>query len=192
MTGTTTLHRGKRDKSPSQSSGTDNQASGATPAVVASVKSPPAGSGPREGFSFTNLFLCVIALTIVVQLGVIIGQNPYRSSSSSLSSDSMPSIIINTSSGPDESTVVVGTTNGSTGASTTAVHDGLDGIPSSFLSGENVCAGKKPDLPNVECVIAAVENVGPQSGANVTVGYRGEMSVSSTIICLYQRGMLDV
>lgn len=43
--------------------------------------------------------------------------------------------------------------------------------------GENPCAGKKPKLPNVECIIDAVANVGPQAGANVTKGYRGELVV---------------
>eukprot|EP00543_Licmophora_paradoxa_P009365 CAMPEP_0202474304 /NCGR_PEP_ID=MMETSP1360-20130828/92310_1 /ASSEMBLY_ACC=CAM_ASM_000848 /TAXON_ID=515479 /ORGANISM="Licmophora paradoxa, Strain CCMP2313" /LENGTH=389 /DNA_ID=CAMNT_0049101419 /DNA_START=20 /DNA_END=1189 /DNA_ORIENTATION=+ len=40
-------------------------------------------------------------------------------------------------------------------------------------TGSNPCAGKKPDVPNVECVMDAIVNVGPQSGSNVTMGYTG-------------------
>lgn len=41
----------------------------------------------------------------------------------------------------------------------------------------NICEGKKPDLPNTECIVDAMTNVGPQAGANVTKGYNGEMQV---------------
>lgn len=37
----------------------------------------------------------------------------------------------------------------------------------------NPCAGKKPDLPNLACVIDAVEMTKEQSGVNVTKGYQG-------------------
>ena len=43
--------------------------------------------------------------------------------------------------------------------------------------GPNPCEGKKPDAPNVDCVIDAINNVLPQAGANVTKGYKGSMSV---------------
>jgi len=44
-------------------------------------------------------------------------------------------------------------------------------------AGDNVCEGKKPDLPNVDCIIDAMVNVGPQAGANVTNGYKGGLEV---------------
>jgi hypothetical protein len=48
----------------------------------------------------------------------------------------------------------------------------------SVARGENICADANPQLPNVECITDALVNVGPQSGANVTKGYQGEMQVS--------------
>ena len=45
-------------------------------------------------------------------------------------------------------------------------------------AGDNYCEGKQPDnLPNVECIVDAIVNVGPQAGANVTKGYQGELEV---------------
>lgn len=38
--------------------------------------------------------------------------------------------------------------------------------------GDNPCAGKKPDLANVQCIIDEVEMTKEQSGANVTAGYK--------------------
>jgi len=40
-------------------------------------------------------------------------------------------------------------------------------------STSNPCAGQRPNLPNVQCVVDAVEQTGEQSGANVTKGYNG-------------------
>jgi len=58
----------------------------------------------------------------------------------------------------------------------------------------NPCAGKKPELPNVKCIVDAVANVGPQAGANVTKGYRGEMEVMQPPITTpyYQNKMCPV
>jgi hypothetical protein len=44
-------------------------------------------------------------------------------------------------------------------------------------AGENPCDGKKPDLPNYDCVIGAITDVKPQAGGNVTKGYKGGMEV---------------
>lgn len=71
------------------------------------------------------------------------------------------------------------------GSSSSAAVDGSvsdsgsvpDDLPPAISSGENVCEGKKPDLPNIECVVDAITNVGPQAGANVTKGYQGSMEV---------------
>jgi hypothetical protein len=52
-----------------------------------------------------------------------------------------------------------------------------DDLPPIISRGENVCEGKKPDLPNVDCIVDAITNVGPQAGANVTAGYKGNMLV---------------
>jgi hypothetical protein len=36
-------------------------------------------------------------------------------------------------------------------------------LPPTVNRGENVCEGKKPDLPNVDCIVDALTNVGPQA-----------------------------
>lgn len=43
-------------------------------------------------------------------------------------------------------------------------------------AGDNPCAGKKLDLPNIECINDAIDGK-PQAGANVTKGYKGDMEV---------------
>jgi hypothetical protein len=62
------------------------------------------------------------------------------------------------------------------------------------MLGENVCEGKKPDLPNVECIVDALTNVGPQAGANVTKGYNGSMNVTHVPISTpyWMNGMCPV
>jgi len=45
--------------------------------------------------------------------------------------------------------------------------------------GDNYCAGKKPNLPDVKCISSAIEGKSPQSGANVTKGYKGGMVVDN-------------
>jgi len=61
-------------------------------------------------------------------------------------------------------------------------------------AGPNPCAGKKVNFPNVECVIDGMENVGPQSGANVTKGYVGGMEVDYDPITTpyWQNGLCPV
>jgi len=65
------------------------------------------------------------------------------------------------------------------------------------FEGQNPCEGKKltgPDWDNVECVVNAITSVGPQSGANVTKGYKGEMSVDHGPLTTpyWQNGMCPV
>jgi hypothetical protein len=61
-------------------------------------------------------------------------------------------------------------------------------------AGDNYCAGKKPDLPNVQCVIDAVEQTGEQAGANVTKGYNGLKNTSAIPITkpYYEAGLCPV
>ncbi|CAB9526210.1 expressed unknown protein [Seminavis robusta] len=61
-------------------------------------------------------------------------------------------------------------------------------------AGENPCAGKKPDLPNIQCVIDAVEQTGEQAGANVTKGYNGLKETEATPITqnYYEVGICPV
>jgi len=66
----------------------------------------------------------------------------------------------------------------STDTSTNDVMAVIRGPP----TGENVCDGQKPDLPNVQCVIDQVFQTGEQSGANVTKGYNGMRNSSAVPI----------
>lgn len=57
---------------------------------------------------------------------------------------------------------------------------GNDLVPDTVNSpaqGENTCAGKNPNIPNRDCVFNAMINVGPQAGANITKGYKGDLEV---------------
>lgn len=52
--------------------------------------------------------------------------------------------------------------------------------PPDVVSGENPCAGMRPDWPNIQCIQDNEEDpfsTGPQSGANVTKGYNGAREV---------------
>lgn len=59
--------------------------------------------------------------------------------------------------------------------------------------GENVCAGKKIDLENIECINDAIDGK-PQAGANVTKGYVGGMEVDfePTDVPYYTKGLCPV
>jgi len=69
-----------------------------------------------------------------------------------------------------------------------------DELPPSATRGENICAGKKLDFPNIQCVIDGMTQVGPQAGANVTRGYQGDMVVEVEPITTpyYQNSMCPV
>jgi len=73
------------------------------------------------------------------------------------------------------------------------------------LEAPNVCAGKKIDLPNIACMIEALDDgadvtemvnpeVGPQAGGNVTAGYNGSLEVDIVPITqpYYQVGLCPV
>lgn len=53
-------------------------------------------------------------------------------------------------------------------------------IETVFSMGENTCDGKNPKLENVDCI--HLEGPGPQSGANVTKGYKGLFETDSVPI----------
>jgi len=61
-------------------------------------------------------------------------------------------------------------------------------------AGENPCGGKKLELDNVQCVVDDIEMVGPQSGANVTLGYQGELNTDSVPLTVpyYEAGLCPV
>eukprot|EP00526_Cylindrotheca_closterium_P000314 CAMPEP_0113627574 /NCGR_PEP_ID=MMETSP0017_2-20120614/14283_1 /TAXON_ID=2856 /ORGANISM="Cylindrotheca closterium" /LENGTH=242 /DNA_ID=CAMNT_0000537839 /DNA_START=56 /DNA_END=780 /DNA_ORIENTATION=+ /assembly_acc=CAM_ASM_000147 len=80
-------------------------------------------------------------------------------------SGSQPNIVINTGSG--------GASTGS--AAAVAAMENLFARPP--RDGPNECEGKKVQIDNVNCLIDALENVLPQAGGNVTMGFKGEMVV---------------
>ena len=60
--------------------------------------------------------------------------------------------------------------------------------------GTNVCEGKNPALPDVDCIVNSMVNVGPQAGANVTEGYQGLMNVDyePLLVPFYENGLCPV
>jgi hypothetical protein len=90
------------------------------------------------------------------RLAAIAASAPAASSSSG-----QPNIVINTGS-----------------ASSSAAADAMDMLfARQPRDGENECKGKKVQLDNIDCLTEALENVLPQAGGNVTMGFRGEMVV---------------
>jgi hypothetical protein len=76
---------------------------------------------------------------------------------------------------------------------------------STSFEAPNVCDGKKIDLPNIACMIEALDDgadvteqvspdVGPQAGGNVTAGYNGDLEVDVVPITqpYYQVGLCPV
>jgi len=64
-------------------------------------------------------------------------------------------------------------------------------------AGDNICAGAKPELANRACydqLNQVMTDVGPQSGANVTKGYKGNMAVTHQPITTpyFKNGMCPV
>lgn len=49
-------------------------------------------------------------------------------------------------------------------------------------AGTNPCEGKKPDAPNVQCVIDDINQTGEQAAANVTEGYQGQLNTDAVPI----------
>ena len=124
-----------------------------------------------------------IALVMAIELAVIIGLQGKDGSS-------VPTVIVNNGAGG----IITGEMDAAKDGDHAEVPEIPDDVLPSLLLGENVCAGKKPGLENVECIIDALTNVGPQSGANVTKGYVGGMEVDHVPITTpyWQNGMCPV
>jgi len=60
--------------------------------------------------------------------------------------------------------------------------DSSSSTDESAVQGENPCAGKRPDLPNVACVVDEINMTGEQSGVNVTKGYQGSRNTTAVPI----------
>jgi len=61
-------------------------------------------------------------------------------------------------------------------------------------AGTNVCDKKKPDFPNVQCVIDEINQTGEQAATNVTQGYQGKFDTSAVPITepYYKVGLCPV
>jgi len=80
----------------------------------------------------------------------------------------------------------------------------MTGKAGAMYDGPNVCQGKKIDLPNIACMIEALDDgadvtegviqAGPQAGGNVTKGYNGglEVDVVPITVPYYQAGICPV
>jgi len=126
--------------------------------------------------SFLSFVLGGVAL-IVAELASLIALEANRS-------DNPPATIIINS-------------GATTGSAAVADNTKVDNVPNdvvAFTTGSNVCEGKKPDLPNVKCIVDAMTNVGPQAGANVTNGYVGGIEVDHVPITTpyWMNGMCPV
>jgi len=87
------------------------------------------------------------------------------------------------------STIALALINNNSEANTTAVM-----VSTGPPEGTNPCEGKKPDAPDVACVVDEVLMTGEQSGANVTEGYKGDRNTTAVPITVpyYQVGMCPV
>lgn len=118
-------------------------------------------------------FVAVVAVCAILMVGelasLVSSANSVTSGSASLAGESA------------KTEIFINGAGGSGVVTTSSMEEGEtnvpDELPPSITRGENVCAGKKPDLPNTECIVDAMTNVGPQAGANVTKGYNGGMEV---------------
>jgi len=143
------------------------------------------GSGCGSA-SFKSDFTLALMMVISICAILMVGELASLVSFAGKTKESSPAtIIVNPAS----------ESSGSTGfPSTPSTGDVYEDVTTILSMGENVCAGKKPDLPNVACLINATENVGPQAGANVTKGYNGTMVVDSVPITTpyWMNGMCPV
>lgn len=103
-----------------------------------------------------SIIAAVCGIVIVAELGFLIRAN----GGSSAAPAALPDIYINAAESTPAAPATVGTFQ-----------------TTKPPQGENPCAGKKPGLKNIQCVVDAITNVGPQAGANVTKGYKGDMEV---------------
>ena len=101
-------------------------------------------------------------------------------------------------------TVLLANKSGETSVETTeAGVDLMSGKAGAAFDATNACHKKKIDLPNIACMVEALEDAsdvskvvqaGPQAGANVTKGYNGDLEVDVVPITTpyYQKGLCPV
>jgi len=141
------------------------------PKDIESAQAPSTGGCGSPGF--TNTAMLTLLATIAVCAVIMVGELATMVSSTGsvpAPAAAASTIVIETGSGGISSGGYVNTDG-------TASNNVPDELPPFIERGTNVCAGKKPDLPNTDCIVDAMTNVGPQAGANVTKGYQGAMQV---------------
>jgi hypothetical protein len=141
------------------------------------VKNQYAPAPAASNKTLMYLVVGVAALVILAQLGSVIGlafKVADNNNTSNSAAVAVPTIVVNVPDPADVAEFAIPTIKPPTSV--------------------NVCAGKKPDVPNVDCIVDAMVTVGPQSGANVTLGYNGELNTTSVPITdpYWKHGMCPV
>jgi len=118
------------------------------------------------------------AVTIASLIAAIVMGNKLADNSAAAS---LPTIVVNNTAPSFPNIVVENTTpdiviNTGSDAGSDAGSDKML-FARAPRDGENECKDKKIDFANIDCVVDAVENILPQAGGNVTMGYKGEMVV---------------
>eukprot|EP00543_Licmophora_paradoxa_P002692 CAMPEP_0202443400 /NCGR_PEP_ID=MMETSP1360-20130828/2681_1 /ASSEMBLY_ACC=CAM_ASM_000848 /TAXON_ID=515479 /ORGANISM="Licmophora paradoxa, Strain CCMP2313" /LENGTH=368 /DNA_ID=CAMNT_0049059081 /DNA_START=94 /DNA_END=1200 /DNA_ORIENTATION=- len=133
------------------------------------------------GAIFITVFVAMLVAVLVLAFNVKNESQPVQLMATGTSSSTTPNVNVQ---------VIDNSYDGSSAADTGMVTFATTKPP----TGPNPCAGKKPDLPNTECVIDAIVNVGPQAGSNVTKGYTGTNDDGSLPITTpyYEAGLCPV
>ncbi|KAG7364159.1 cadmium carbonic anhydrase repeat-domain containing protein [Nitzschia inconspicua] len=146
--------------------------------VGSTASSPDGCMGPKFMAKYVAILLLLLTVCAIIMVAELSSLVSFASKSAS------PATIIVNPSGS------VSSAEGAVSESSQVPDD----LPPAITIGENICAGKKPDLPNVDCIVDALTNVGPQAGANVTAGYTGNMTVDHVPITTpyWMNGMCPV
>lgn len=104
----------------------------------------------------------VVTVSSIIALAVTSAQFANKIQPASTPSQEPPTIIVNTG-------------NGSTTFGTSDDEVQLFARPP--VAGPNECEGNKIQIDNVDCLTDALENVLPQAGGNVTLGFKGDLAV---------------
>lgn len=114
--------------------------------VFTESKAPVYYAPPREKSNTLTIIFGVVAIIVVAELGGLIA------------------LVASNNDGP--SNIIIN--NGDQIAPKGPVVDIPSRIIPGFLQGENICEDANPGLDNLDCIVDALVNVGPQAGSNVT------------------------
>jgi len=127
---------------------------------------PAKGSSAKEGIMLA--MMATVSICAILMVGELASLVSFAKSGTS----SPTTVVVNSGSSSSESA----TSSGYPSVPSKG-DDVYEDVTTILSMGVNVCEGKKPDLPNVACLINETENVGPQAGGNVTKGFNGTMEV---------------